>query len=154
MKKILLIAIFIVTAITVNAQFQNFFKPVPKDLFEEVETIDRDVTVDASTVWLFRPVVSISAMQINLGSASSVSSLTSLGTGVSYAYFVNNEGGPYMKYAFNLLVLFGTEIADVTPLQLSLAGTATLWEHVSFGAGYNFSDDKIFLLTGIVMNFN
>lgn len=157
-----LIAVVFVTIITVSGQdyepknvhFRHFFGHIPQNMFSQVETIDRDITVDASTHWLFRPVVQISAMQINLGKSSSVSSLNSLGTGLSYSHFINNNGEPYMNYAFNLLVLFGTEIADVMPLQLSLAGTATLWEHVSFGAGYNFSDNKIFLLTGIVMNFN
>ena len=153
-KTLSLITVILVTVNVASAQFQNFFKPVPKDVFQQVQTIDRDATIDASTFWLFRPVVSISAMQINLGKASSVSSLNSLGTGLSYSHFINQEGVPYMNYAFNLLVLFGTEIADVTPLQLSLAGTATLWEHISFGAGYNFSDGKIFLLTGITINFN
>jgi len=157
MKKLLII-LFLAIGITAYCQdspFKGFFKPINKALFLPIETIDRNLKVDETTsFWLFRPVVTLSAMQFILEKPVTVTTLSSLGTGISYSHFINSNGAPYMNYAFNFLVLFGTEIADVSPLELSLAATVSAFQYVNVGIGYNFYDKKAFVLTGIQFNFN
>jgi hypothetical protein len=107
-----------------------------------------------SNVWMVRPLVTLNAMQITLSNPAEVKSLNSLGTGVSYARFSDFNGVPYQNFAVNLLVLFGTEIADVSPLELSVAAGVTCWQYLSVGVGYNFMNKKPFILTGISYSFN
>jgi len=156
MKKLLII-LFLAIGLSGMAQspWNGFWKPINRALFLPVETIDRDVKVDETTsFWLFRPVVTLSAMQFILEKPVKVTTLSSLGTGISYSHFINSNGVPYMNYAFNFLVLFGTEIADVSPLELSLAATVSAFQYVNVGIGYNFYDSKAFILTGVQFNFN
>ena len=145
MKRLMLLLLLF---LPVLGHSQGFFKPVPDDL--AFKTNERGV---AST-WLFRPVVQLSAMQITLGNPTTVQALSSLGTGVSYAHFTEANGVPYQNVAASLLVLFGTEVTDVSPLEMSVAGTVTLWQYMSVGCGYNFMGKSFFILTGVSYSFN
>jgi len=145
-RAVLIVIIALVTNLTYSqGRFDGFFKPVPSEVVKN----ERGVST-----WIFRPVVSISAMQITLDNPTTVQSLNSLGTGLSYAHFTDNEGVPYQNIAVNALILFGTKVTDVSPLELSLAVTGTFWQYLSIGGGYNFTNNKIFLLTGISYSFN
>jgi len=156
--KRLLIILFLAIGITAYCQdspFKGFFRPLEQSIFEREVTTDGELKVDETTsFWLFRPVVTLSAMQFILEKPVKVATLSSLGTGISYSHFVNSNGAPYMNYAFNFLVLFGTEIADVSPLELSLAATVSAFQYINVGAGYNFASGKAFIITGIQFNFN
>jgi hypothetical protein len=145
MKRLIIILLMLLP-LTVAAQ--GFFKPVPDDIINNKN--ERGV----SSTWLFRPVVQLSAMQITVGNPTTVQALSSLGTGVSYAHFTEANGVPYQNIAANLLILFGTEVTDVSPLKMSVAGTVTLWQYMSIGCGYNFMDKSFFILTGISYSFN
>ena len=145
MKKLILL-LFVFLPLLSSAQ--AFFKPVSTDIFPK--GADRS----AASVWLVRPAVTISAMSITFGEQAVVQPLSSVGTGISYSHFIEQEGAPYQNFSANLLVLFGTELAEVSPLELSIAGTVSLWQYLSLGAGYNLMDKKFFLLTGVAINFN
>jgi hypothetical protein len=121
---------------------QSFFKPVPSSI--TYETNKRGI----NDVWLLRPSVTLTAMQINFD--GTVKPLSSLGTGVSYSHFIDNEGTPYQNFGANLIVLFGTQ----TELDISVAGTISLWQYLNLGIGYGFMNKNVFLLTGITYNFN
>jgi hypothetical protein len=152
MKKIYLIVLLTTFTLCISAQdkkFRGFFGPVDSELFA-AKPGQRVPT----SAWLFRPVVSVTAMQFNLEKPTTVTSLSSLGTGISYSHFVEANGEPYCNYAFNFLALFGTEIADISPLELSLAATVSAFQYISVGVGYNFSNKNLFLLTGVSFNFN
>jgi hypothetical protein len=129
--------------------WRGFWKPVNNDMF-----IAKLGQRAPSSVVKVRPVVSITAMCFNLKKPSTVSSLNSLGTGVSVSHFIDVNGEPYMNYAFNFLALFGTEIADIAPLELSLAATVSAFQYINVGVGYNFADKCPFLMTGVQFNFN
>ena len=145
--KRLIILVFVFLPLLSHAQ--GFFKPVTTDIFPQ--GADRSM----ASVWLVRPMVQLSAMQINLGSPTTVQPLSSLGTGVSYAKFTPNENGePYQVFSANLLVLFGTEMVEVAPMKLSIAAGVTCWQYLSIGFGYSFTDKRAFLLTGISYSFN
>jgi len=149
MKKTLLImALLGVIATSLNAQdkWNNFFGRVP----DKIPTNDRGVNVQ----WLFRPVVQVSAMQFTFSDQVLVTPLSSLGTGLTIGHFTEQNGEPYMDYAFSAIVLFGTDIGEVSPAEISLAGTVQLWQYIAFGGGYNISTKNFFLLTGVAFNFN
>jgi len=153
MKKFLIITLLLTFFIGASAQqpFKGFFKPVSPEL--TVKTRD----VENPSVWLFRPAIEISALQLMYNKdlkQFDASSLTSAGLGISFAHFINNEGQPYSNYGFNLLCLFDTQINSVTETGISLAGTVSAFELISVGAGYNFGVKKFLLLTGITYNFN
>lgn len=157
MRRFVFILVFTAVGCILFAQspFKGFFKPVDKDCFEVDISIDQETKVSQmSPFWLFRPIVTVSAMQFILENPVKVTTLNSLGTGISYSHFINQDGLPYQNFSANLLILFGAEIADITPVELSLAGTVTLWQNISFGAGYNFADRRAFILTGVSFNFN
>ena len=132
----------------VLASSQNFFKPISADIFPK--GVDRSV----ASVWLVRPAVTISAMSIIFGEQTTVEPLSSIGTGISYSHFIEQNGEPYQNFSANFLILFGTELAEVSPLELSIAGTVSLWQYLNLGLGYNLMDKKVFLLTGVAINFN
>lgn len=157
MKKLIILFLFISSATFAQTSFKGFFRPIDKSLFKTVQTIDGGVKVDrATSLWLVRPVVTLTATRFNLGNPVTVAPLSSLGTGVSYTHFISVNGEPYANYGANLLVLFTQDLIDggVEPAKLSLAGTISFLQYVSVGAGYSFADRKVFLLTGIVYNFN
>ena len=162
-KVILFILMFVGLTLQAQFPFKGFLRPVDKDAFKMDITIDSEGKVSQNaSFWLFRPAVTVSAMQFIFENPVKVSTLTSLGTGISYSHFINQDDLPYQNFAANLLILFGTEKAEptkkqetiVSPVELSVAGTVTLWQNLSFGAGYNFADKKAFLLTGVTFNFN
>jgi hypothetical protein len=145
MKKIF---IFILLFIPLVSFSQGFFKPVHDNL--TYTTNKRGI----NDTWLVRPIVQLSAMEIVFTDPVTVQPLNSLGTGISYSHFIQQNGSPYQNISANLLVLFGTEMVDTAPLKLSIAGTVTLWQYFSIGGGYNCMDKKFFILTGISYNFN
>ncbi len=145
MKRLIFLILLV---LPIAGQSQGFWRPVSADIFPK--GVDRSVV----SVWLVRPAVTITAMQIVFGEQTIVQPLSSIGTGVSYSHFIDQNGEPYQNFSANLLFLFGTELAEVPPLELSIAGTVSLWQYLSIGAGYNFMDKKVFLLTGIAINFN
>ena len=152
MKRLMLLLVLIASVlVSVEAQskWSSFFGRVPK---MEFQTADKGIQGQ----WMFRPVVQVSAMQFNFGKQVEVAPLSSLGTGITFAHFVEqpNEEGPYMNYAFSGIVLFGATVGEVSPAKISLAATMQLWQHLSFGGGYSLSDKKFFLLTGVAFNFN
>jgi len=151
MKKILFVLVLAAFSLCANSQekFKGFFSPVDKELFTAKDGIRAP-----SSVWLFRPVVSVTAMQFNFEKPTTVASLSSLGTGLSFSHFIEANGQPYANYAFNLLALFGTEITDVSPVELSLAATVSAFQYINVGAGFNFADKHFFLLSGVQFNFN
>ncbi len=138
-----------------KSAWAGFFKPVDKNL---LAVKSRMGALEAPSVWLFRPTVEISAMQLIPsaveGKIFEVSSFQSVGMGVSYQHFIENSGSPYNNYGFNLLVLFDAIPRETTDLNLSLAGTVSALQYMNFGVGYNFGMKKPFLLTGLTYNFN
>ena len=145
MKKLIIVALLL---LPLTAGAQKFFRPVSDDLL--LKTNERGVV----STWMFRPVVQLSAMQITLGNPTTVQALSSLGTGISYAHFTEANGQPYQNVAASVLLLFGTETMDVSPLEMSVAATVTAWQYLSVGCGFNFMDKTFFILTGISYSFN
>ena len=135
--------------------WSGFFRPVDKTIFNM-----RAATADAGkqSVWLFRPTVEVTALQLIPSTSSEkvfdVSSFQSVGMGLSYQHFIEYNGQPYNNYGFNFLVMFDAIPRETTALNLSLAAAVSALEFMNFGVGYNFGMKKPFLLTGLTYNFN
>ena len=149
MKKLILVLALLAMTLTAFPQsWDGFFKPVNKKL------LIVPGTRQPATVWLFRPVVTVTALQFMFKNPVEVSSLSSLGTGLSLQHLINNDGEPYVNYGFNALLLFTNDIGGVAPASLSFALTGSFLNYVSLGVGYSLEARKAFLLTGITYNFN
>jgi hypothetical protein len=135
--------------------WQGFFKPVDKSLLNLSYALSVE---ENKSVWLFRPTVEVSALQLIPskveGKVFDVSSFQSVGMGLSYQHFISYNGQPYNNYGFNLLLLFDAIPRETTTLNLSFAGTVSFLEFMNFGAGYNLGMKKPFILTGLTYNFN
>jgi len=148
MKKLIVILSLVVLSTTGFSQsFKGFFGPVEKDMFS---ASDRSVT----SVWLFRPVVTLTALQFTLTNPVEVASLNSLGTGISYQHFIERNEEPYNNLGFNALILFNQDPLGIAPANLSFAVTGNFLQYVSAGVGYSLAIKKFFLLTGVTYNFN
>ena len=143
MKKIVFILLLMLPLATFG---QGFFKPVPGDMFS-----GNDRAIKGT--WLVRPHVGLTAMQINL-SDKTVTPFSSVGMGVSYAHFIEQAGEPYQILSANLVLLFGQQLEDTEPINLSIAGSVTFWQYLSLGVGYTFDNKNVFFLTGISYSFN
>lgn len=145
MKKLILL-LFVFLPLLGSAQ--AFFRPVSTDIFSK--GADRALT----SQWLVRPYFNVTALKINFGETTTVEPFSSLGTGASIALFKEVDGEPYQVFAANLAVLFGTDISEATPMELSIAATVTGWQHLSAGVGWDFTNKNAFLLTSFTFNFN
>ncbi len=160
MRKFIIIVLILVGTLPILAQsrWQGFWKPVAVNpYFTGDITTDREIGADRGSLWLYRPIVQVTALQfIPTGDNRifEVGALNSMGAGISYSNFVEVDGEPYNRISINGLILFGYSVQEVTPTTVSLAVTATILQHISFGAGYNFGIKKPFLLTGVALTFN
>jgi hypothetical protein len=152
MKKIMLIIGFLLLAVMVNAQV-SFFKPVPKDVFKAT-AISNGVTATPTHLWLLRPTVSLTAVQLTWNKETKTfdsNAFSSTGLGVGYQHYVDVNGVPFNNYGFNALLLFIANDGG----EASMAGvlTITALKFVSVGAGYNFGLKTPLILTGVSYNF-
>jgi hypothetical protein len=155
MKKLLIIAFLLISLQGFSqSPFKGFFRPVQDNIFEPAYSLGA-MSVNPSA-WLFRPTVSISAMQLIPDKEKTfiVNSFSSVGTGLSYNHYINLNGSPYSDYGFNLLVLYNYNFNGVSPLNLSFAGTVTAFQLINCGVGYSPILNKPFILTGITYSFN
>ena len=134
--------------------FDGFFQPMSAQRFDRmVATKALDGT---PKLWLFRPVVSITAMKLiydkELKQVNS-SSFTSIGTGIGYQHYINVDGLPYNNFGFNLLMLYEAIPTETTKSGISLAGTVSALKFIDVGIGFDFDVKQVFGLMGIKYNF-
>jgi hypothetical protein len=159
MKKLLIIILFVLP-LTVFSQskFKGFFKPVPEDLLSGNVIYKIRSELTPPNAWIFRPAVSISAMQImkskEVGKQVDVTSFTKAGMGISYAHFVNSNGVPYNDISVNALFLFDVMPAGSTAINLSPVIAVAALNFVSVGVGYDIGAKNVFGLIGINYNFS
>jgi|WetSurSiteA1Bulk_404760.scaffolds.fasta_scaffold45117_2 hypothetical protein len=151
MKK--LIIVLCVMLFSVTGFSQKFFGPVDKNMFN-LALSKTPLTAIAGSTWLFRPVVQISAIEFLLTNPVQVASFSSLGTGVSYVHFIEQNGEPYANLGINALVLFTENPGGTEAAKLSFALSVSALQFVNVGVGYSLKDKKAFILTGITINFN
>lgn len=153
MKKLILLLLFVSVALIGSAQKNPFFQPVRSDLFEQGSL----KTLENANIWLFRPVASITAVQLNWNKLSKqfdASALSSAGVGVGYQHYVElPDGSPYNNYGGNLLLLLGADINQVEPATISLALTGSFLNFINVGGLYNFTNNNFGILTSVSVKF-
>jgi len=169
MKNKTLLLAFLLLSCTLITQAQpkvnhwdGFFKNVPSELFVPEVTVPQlageEATVLTPDVWLFRPAVELSAVQLVWNKESKkfdTGSFTSAGVGLSYQHYISNNGEPYNNFGVNALLLFDitpTETAESTGIGVAL--TATAYQYISLGAGYNITNKTPMIIFGVSYNFN
>jgi len=154
MKKLIIVFILLFIMAGLSAQgFHGFFKPVDKSLYVDYD-VNGDRVVQGYSFWQMRPLLTLTAMKFTFEKPVTVSSLSSLGTGLSYQHFIEQNGEPYANFGVNFIVLFTEQMSGINPAKLSIAVTGMAWQFVNFGAGYDFDCKKMFLLTSISYSFN
>jgi hypothetical protein len=160
MKRLIIIVLILVVTLPISAQsrWKGFWKPVTThELWVDDITTDGTIKADRGSLWLYRPIIQVSALSfMPTGDERifEVGAMNSAGAGISYSNFVEIDGLPYNRFAVNGLILSGYDLKEVSPMQVSLAITATLLEKLSFGGGWNFARGKPFILTGVAITFN
>jgi hypothetical protein len=128
-----------------QSPWRGFWKPVPDALMKATGT-------EATSQFLFRPTVAISAAQFYIANKQIVSStLSGAGIGVSYNHFTTSNETLYNDYGFNALALFGT--TDAGNLKVSPVLTVS-YLNFSAGGGYDISAKRAFVITSITLSFN
>jgi hypothetical protein len=153
MKKAILLFILCGLFATVNAQVK-FFNPVPDNLFKE--PVSGAKAIENPSVWLFRPVATVTAIQLNWNKATKsfdATALSSAGLGVSYAHFIESNGLPYNNFSVNALLLLGASLETPEPASVSLALTGSFMNFISVGGLYNFGSKSFGILTGVAIKF-
>ena len=153
MKKTLLFLSLIAIFTCTNAQVK-FFQPVPDNLFKTDASGLK--AVQNANLWLFRPVATVTAVQLNWNKVTKqfdASALSSAGLGVSYAHFVESNGLPYNNFSANALLLLGASLENTEPANISFAITGSFMNFVSLGGLYNFQSKSFGILTGVAIRF-
>lgn len=151
----MIIILLLGTGLLANAQspWSGFFRPVDKRTFA---TRLAETKAGASSVWLFRPAVEISAVQITYDKTDKQwksNALSSAGMGIGYQHYIESNGVPYNNFGFNLLMLFNYVPTETSDAGVSVAGTVSALKFIDVGAGYNFQLKAPFILTGIKYSF-
>ena len=148
LKYIGIIVLFSALPLASQAQTKGFFKPVTSENFIMLKGDSQAKT----SQFLLRPTVDISATQTYfVDKQIKTEPLVGAGVGVSYLHFKDVTTEPYNDYGVNAMALFNmTDAGNVT-----VSPVATFsYQKISAGAGYNFADKRLFILTGIVLTFN
>jgi len=147
MKRISIIFALLLIVVSVQAQYtKGFFKPVTSENFMMLKGEGKTVDI------LIRPAVDISATQTYLVDKEiKTQPLIGAGVGVSALHYKDITTTPYNDWGINALALFNmTDAGNVT-----VSPVATFsYQKISAGAGYNFADKRLFILTGITLTFN
>ena len=160
MKKTILISLIAIFSIgLIQAQvnpWSGFFTPVQK-VFPNVEKAKlsnfRATSTSDSIVWLFRPVMNLTALAVSFNNGTAVTQpLSAVGTGVSYAKFIPVNGQPYAQYSINALLLTNVNLSGS---QLSgLGGAVTFGVFNNFiSAGVGYLNNKVLALVNIGVSF-
>jgi hypothetical protein len=158
MKKTLLITMILSLSSVIMAQspFKGFFRPIVLDEHTSLKSLG-SMTV-YTPVWIFRPTIGITAMKYQVVSGDetfAVSSLQSLGTGISYQKIVIKDDLPYCQTAYNLLLLYNMDYTGKVPINLGIAATIGLYNNlVSAGIGWDRGQKNPFILLNISLNLN
>lgn len=153
MKKLYLLLLILGLSLPLMAQQPvGFFQPVPKNLFQ----VSGDRARANQSIWLLRPTIEITAMQLTWNKEQKnfdISSLQSAGPGISYAHYISVNDEPYNNFSVNALLLFGLKPGETIQTTISTAVTLSAFEFVNLGVGRNFTTNKNFILTGVTLKF-
>jgi hypothetical protein len=144
--------LMVTIALSAQGKFKGFFKPVDNKLLVKTQAIMMPTT--ATTTWLFRPAVQVSAMQIYRNKDTKIwetATFKSAGIGLSFQHFIQSNGETVSNYGVTGLILFDASDVRTT---VSPAITFSALQFFNAGVGYNSSLNRVFGLIGITYSFN
>ena len=134
MKKTIIITLLCLLAIAGFSQspFHGFFKPKTALTVHYLKADNQAST----SIWLFRPELSMTALAIQLGGSEPVvQSFNSIGSGISYANIDNSTG--YCNYSFNAMLITKVNIGNISAVNFGGALTFDVYnKFISLGISY------------------
>jgi len=151
MKKLIVLTLTLFLTIGTFAQgpFTGFLKPS--------KTLGGDYALKADgseREWYFRPAAQLTAVQFNYNKdlkQFESSTFSSAGIGLGYQHYVDVNGELVNNYGFNALIVIDGSQSSMGGFGTAL--TVNALKFVNVGAGYNFKQKQIFLLTGCLWTF-
>jgi hypothetical protein len=154
-KRIAFMIVFLLATVLTFGQdkWKGFFKPVTYD----TPSLKTRAAGQATNTWLFRPVVSLTAVQFTWNKEFKhfkSEEFSAVGGGIGYQHYIDVNNEPYNNFGVSLIVYANTTTADPDqPASISLAGTISALRLVNVGAGYDLGRKVFFLLTGVSYSF-
>jgi hypothetical protein len=163
-KRIVILFAFLLSAfsaIQAQSPWSGFFKPINANIFEQKHQMFTksslgnlklaDTVVVMPSAWKFHPAVGITGFELEFNKAAArIESLPlslSGGVGISYLYFINDNGVPYSPFGASAFIFFDGNGA-------CLVGTISALQYLNFGGGYNFATKHGLFMIGLQYNFN
>lgn len=156
MKKLIILCFLarLTFAGTLQGQSVRFFAPVPDQLFQI--TANSPKALVNPSVWLFRPAIAVTAVQLNWNKDTKsfdAAALNSAGMGIGYQHFIEVNGLPYNNYGLNAILLLGADIGQTEPATMAIALTGSFLQFVNIGGLYNITYKSFGILTGVTIKF-
>lgn len=158
MKRLLILFLFVIFAITINAQ--GLFKPVPEDLFQpDIQTRITPLMGAVPQVqtiipgkWILRLNTGVMGVSYELKKGSVPVPLSAILFGIGYLYYENVNGTPFNVWGVNAGLLTNTQNAG---LGLGLFGTynTNAIGLLNVGGHYDFSVNMFYIDTGLSFKF-
>ena len=163
MKKRIVISLvfllFAFSAIQSQSVWSGFFKPVngsifdqPRKSFVRVSGVlkSSDTTITMPSAWKVRPAVNISGITLTYNKATAKIESIPLslggGIGITYNYYINDNGVPYSPFGAGASVFFD-------PTGVCAIGTVTALQYLNFGGGYNITTKHGLFIIGVQYSF-
>jgi len=165
MKKriVLLTSILLLAFAGVQAQsaWSGFFKPVNTKIFEHPQKMMvkygnntslklADTIVVLPSAWKVRPAVNLTGVVLSYNKTTakieSISQSFGGGIGMTYNYYVNDNGVAYSPFGAGASIFFD-------PSGVCAIGTITALQYLNFGGGFNFKTKHGLFLIGIQYSF-
>jgi hypothetical protein len=156
MKKIFIVLVF--TLFAVSAYSQNMFKPVPKNFFLKTQTVETlEVAPGTVSEWLWRFNVTVVANEFvwdKVAKQFNSVPLSGVGPGIGYRhYYQAPDGIPASDFGVNFVLLWGTDIDNISPANLKPALTVNAFNFLNVGVDYGIKTKAFGILLGAQVSF-
>jgi hypothetical protein len=154
MKKLLIILFLAVSTIIVQAQI-SLFKPVPKNLFQTVNSNQKVSQTPSVWLWRFSAMVTATELTYDKTSKQFLSApLSSVGPAIGYKHYTAlADNSPYNDWGINFAALIGTDINSIDPASIKAALLLNCFQFVNIGCDYSFGGKTFGILIGANLAF-
>ena len=155
MKRLLILCLFVIATVTINAQ--GLLKPISADLFKSPASMrvispTAEISPQIAGKWLLRLNTGVMGVSYELKKGSVPVPLSAILFGIGYYYYQNINGVPFNVWGVNAGLLTNTQNAG---LGLGLFGTynTNAVGLLNVGGHFDFSVSKFFIDTGLSFKF-
>jgi hypothetical protein len=151
--------LFAFSAIQAQSAWKGFFKPVNSSIFDQPHQMMIkigsnlklvDTTIVMPSAWKVRPAVNLSGVELSYNKSTakieSVARSFGGGIGITYNYYINDNGVPYSPFGAGASVFFD-------PTGVCTIGTITALQYLNFGGGFNWTTKHGLFLIGVLYSF-